>query len=89
VRDDEVDAVQQGGCRAIGAGLDSQLLDHLLQVATGESAHLRAVDGDAVVELGVRPDDGTDRGIPLPEPLLGRLREVAEQCGAPFLLTAP
>jgi LDH2 family malate/lactate/ureidoglycolate dehydrogenase len=29
-----------------------------------------------------------DRGIPLPEPLLVRLREVCEQCQAPFLLTS-
>ncbi|WP_324276177.1 Ldh family oxidoreductase [Blastococcus brunescens] len=29
-----------------------------------------------------------DRGIPLPEPLLTRLREVCELCGAPFLLTS-
>jgi LDH2 family malate/lactate/ureidoglycolate dehydrogenase len=37
----------------------------------------------------VSRSERADCGIPLPEPLLVRLREVCEQGGAPFLLTPP
>ena len=78
VRHDQVDALQERRRDPVRVRERLELVDHLHQVAAGQRLDLRPVDGDVVVEVGVRPDDRVDlahrtAGVGLHELDVGRL----------------
>jgi hypothetical protein len=56
----QVDRIKYRASGIVRIARDAQLLHHLREVASHERLHFRPVDGDAVVELGIRPDDRID-----------------------------